>query len=68
MHRAACVLFAAFLGFAPSPSPGHQAPAAAAVAGEGIYQSRTMEVGSSLILSPGGRFLWAFSYGALDLA
>ena len=35
---------------------------------EGVYQDEVFEVGSTLVLSPSGRFLWVFSYGALDAA
>lgn len=35
---------------------------------EGIYQDQMFEVGSTLALSPSGRFLWVFSMGALDLS
>jgi len=34
---------------------------------EGVYQSITHEVGSTLVLAPDGRFLWQFAYGSLDL-
>lgn len=44
------------------------APAAAQTPVEGVYQSEVMEVGSQLVLSPDGRFLWLFSTGALDVA
>jgi hypothetical protein len=66
MRLAARLLAVLSLCLATERMPA-QTPAAA-VAGEGVYQSRTMEVGSQLILSPSGRFLWVFSYGALDLA
>ena len=67
MRRAARLLAVPLLLLAAVPIAA-QAPPAAAVAGEGIYQSRMMEVGSQLILSPSGRFLWVFAYGSLDLS
>jgi len=35
---------------------------------EGVYADQVFEVGSTLMLSPSGRFFWVFSMGALDLA
>lgn len=44
------------------------APAPAQDSAEGFYVTEVREMASMLELAPGGRFRWALSYGALDMA
>ena len=62
MRYAAClpVILLSLHGAAPAQTP---APSV-----EGVYADQVFEVGSTLLLSPTGRFFWVFSMGALDLA